>query len=140
MARHQQQHEEEDDAEPVRLDKWLWAARFFKTRGLAVEAIEGGKIEVNGDKPKRAKPIKVGDELRIRLGPYLHHVFVRDLSGRRGPAETARTLYEETAESIEARELHATRLKMAPPAFSYEKGRPSKKDRRDLRRLRGSDD
>lgn len=132
--------EEGGDEEKFRLDKWLWAARFFKTRALAAEAIAGGKIEVNGDKPKRAKPLKVGDELRIRLGPYLHHVFVRELSARRGPAETARTLYEETPESIAARELHASRLKAAPPAFFYEKGRPTKKDRRDLRRLRGGDE
>ena len=139
MARNQAQHEIDDDAEPVRIDKWLWATRFYKTRALAVEAIEGGKIEVNGDKPKRAKPLKVGDEVRIRLGPYLHIVHVRELSGRRGPAEQARTLYEETPESRVAREAHAERLRSAPPAFSFEKGKPSKKDRREISRFRNKE-
>lgn len=126
----------DDEAEPTRLDKWLWAARFFKTRGLAAEAIAGGKIDVNGDKPKRAKPLKVGDELRIRLGPYLHHIIVRQLSDRRGSAQIAQQLYEETAEGRAAREQHAERLKSAPPQFFFEKGRPTKKDRRELEEFR----
>ncbi len=83
----------------IRLDKWLWAARFFKTRALAAEAVEGGKVQVNGDRPKRARPVQVGDEVRVRLGPYEHTVSVRALSGRRGPASEAAGLYEETVES-----------------------------------------
>jgi ribosome-associated heat shock protein Hsp15 len=119
-----------------RLDKWLWAARFFKTRAIAAEAIESGKVEVNGDRPKRGKAVKVGDRLRVRLGPYEHHVVVRELSARRGPAAVAQTLYEETPESRQARELLAERLRAAPPPLFTEKGRPSKKERRDLRRLK----
>ena len=82
--------------EKTRLDKWLWAARFFKTRALAADAIESGKVEVNDDRPKRGRAVHVGDRLVIRLGPYEHHVVVRALSGRRGPAAVARELYEET--------------------------------------------
>src|SRR5215218_1431268 len=83
----------------VRLDKWLWAARFFKTRSQAAEAIEGGKVQVAGERVKRAKLVQAGDELRIRLGPYEHVVLVRGVSERRGPASVAAQLYEETAES-----------------------------------------
>ena len=89
---------EKDPPNTVRLDKWLWAARFYKTRGLAVEAIEGGKVEVNEDKAKRAKAIRVGDRVRIRLGPYEWRLIVRGLSERRGPASEAQLLYEEEAE------------------------------------------
>jgi ribosome-associated heat shock protein Hsp15 len=120
----------------VRLDKWLWAARFFKTRSLATDAIAGGKVEVNGERAKPAKAIKPGDEVRLRLGPYEHILIVRALAERRGSAAVAQALYEETDASRKAREALATQLKMAPPAFVYEeKGRPTKKDRRDLSRL-----
>jgi ribosome-associated heat shock protein Hsp15 len=130
-----------DDAdEKTRLDKWLWAARFFKTRALAADAIESGKIEVNDDRPKRGRAVHVGDRVSIRLGPYEHHLVVRALSGKRGPAVVARELYEETAESIAARERTAERLKSAPPPVFYEGGRPTKKNRRDFERLRGSND
>ena len=91
------------DLEKVRIDKWLWAARFYKTRGLASEAIAGGKVQVNGDRAKRARPVQPGDELRIRQGPYEHHVVVRALSARRGPASMAAQLYEETSASRAAR-------------------------------------
>jgi ribosome-associated heat shock protein Hsp15 len=129
--------DDDEDGDRVRLDKWLWAARFYKTRALAAEAVEGGKVEVNGDRPKRARPLKPGDEVRIRLGPYEHHVVVHALSNRRGPAAEAATLYEETAASREARERLALQLRSAAPPFHHEKGRPSKKDRRDIDRLRG---
>ena len=124
-----------DDADDrVRLDKWLWAARFFKTRALAAEAIAGGKVEVNGDDVKRARPVRAGDRIRIRLGPYEHHVTVLGLSGRRGPAAEAALLYEESAESREARERVAWQLRHAAPTFDYEKGKPTKKERRDWER------
>ena len=128
----------------VRLDKWLWAARFFKTRSLAADAIEGGKVELNGERVKRAKNVQEGDEVSIRLGPYEHVVTVRALSERRGPASVAQTLYEETAESKATRERLAAQLKMAPPAFVFEeRGRPTKKDRRELSKFiderRGND-
>jgi ribosome-associated heat shock protein Hsp15 len=125
-----------DDSDRVRVDKWLWAARFYKTRSLATEAVDGGKVEVNGDRAKPAKAIKPGDEIRVRLGPYEHVVIVRALAERRGPASIAQGLYEETQASRDARERLASQLKMAPPTFVYEeKGRPTKKDRRDLARL-----
>ena len=120
----------------VRLDKWLWAARFFKTRSLATDAIAGGKVDVNGDRAKPAKAVKPGDEIRLRVGPYEHILIVRELGERRGPASVAQTLYEETEASRAERERLAAQLKMAPAAFVYEeKGRPTKKDRRDLSRF-----
>jgi ribosome-associated heat shock protein Hsp15 len=122
-----------DDSDRVRIDKWLWAARFFKTRSLATEAIAGGKVELNGDRAKPSKAIKVGDEVRLRLGPYEHILIVKDLRDRRGPASIAQTLYDETEASKAAREKLSLQLKMAPAAFVFEeKGRPTKKDRRDL--------
>jgi len=127
----------DEGPEKVRLDKWLWAARFFKTRALAAEAIEGGKVEVNGDRPKRARPLQVGDELRIRLGPYEHIVMVRALSGRRGSATQAAGLYQETEASRSAREDRALQLKSLHSLFGPEKGRPTKKNRREIERLKG---
>jgi ribosome-associated heat shock protein Hsp15 len=121
----------------VRLDKWLWAARFFKTRALAAEAVEGGKVQVNGDRPKRARPLQMGDEVRVRLGPYEHTITVRALSGRRGPASEAAGLYQETAASRTAREALAIQLKSLHSVFGPDKGRPSKKDRREIERLKG---
>jgi ribosome-associated heat shock protein Hsp15 len=124
-------------ADRVRIDKWLWAARFFKTRSLAVEAIGGGKVLVAGERVKAAKLVQVGDELQIRLGPYEHVVIVRALSERRGPASVAATLYEETDASRTARERLAEQLRMAPAAFVYDEGgRPTKRDRRELDRFR----
>lgn len=120
----------------VRLDKWLWAARFYKTRALAVEAIDGGKVEVNDDKVKRSRAVRVGDRIRLRLGPYEWRLMVRGLSDRRGPASEAQQLYEEDAEGKRLRERHAEQLKLAHQAFEPEKGRPTKKDRRDLERFR----
>jgi ribosome-associated heat shock protein Hsp15 len=128
-------HDTGDDR--VRLDKWLWAARFFKTRSLAAEAIAGGKVQVNGDRAKRARPVHVGDQMRVRLGPYEHHVVVRALAARRGPASVAAELYEELPESIAAREALALQLKSLHAAFAPEKGRPTKRDRREIERMRG---
>ncbi len=121
----------------VRLDKWLWAARFYKTRALAVEGIDGGKVRVNGDRVKRAKQIQVGDEVEIRLGPYLHTVAVQGLSERRGPASEAVKLYQETAASIAEREKVAFQLKAAHVLFVPETNeRPTKRDRRKLEDFR----
>ena len=131
--------DERDDDDRVRLDKWLWAARFYKTRGLASDAIAGGKVQVNGDRAKRARPVQPGDEIRIRQGPYEHHVVVRALSARRGPASTAAELYEETPASRAAREAMALQLKSLHTAFVPDKGRPTKKDRREIGRLKGRD-
>ena len=128
---------DEGGANRVRVDKWLWAARFFKTRSLASDAVTGGKVTVNGESIKPAKMVQAGDVVRVRLGPYEHIVGIRALSERRGPASVAATLYEETPESRSAREKLAEQLRLAPAAFVYEdKGRPTKRDRRELDRFR----
>src|SRR5436189_1250146 len=104
-----------DDPETrVRLDKWLWAARFYKTRSLATEAVTGGKVDVNGERAKPAKAIKPGDEIRLRLPPYEHALIVRALSERRGPASVAQTLYDETPESRAERARLSAQLKLSP--------------------------
>jgi ribosome-associated heat shock protein Hsp15 len=128
-----------DTDDRTRIDKWLWAARFYKTRSLAAAAIEGGKVQVNGERVKRAKPLQVGDEVRIRQGPYEHQVVVRELSDRRGPATQAAALYEEKESSRAAREALALQLKSLHSAFAPERGRPTKKDRREIRRFKGRD-
>ncbi|MDP9205078.1 MAG: RNA-binding S4 domain-containing protein [Gemmatimonadota bacterium] len=120
----------------IRLDKWLWAARFFKTRGLAADAIEGGKVEVNGERAKRAKQLQAGDTVRIRLGPYYHVVSVLALSERRGPASVTASLYEENPEGRKAREALQLQMKAAQSASGYLPGRPTKKDRREIEKLR----
>lgn len=123
-------------AEKVRLDRWLWAARFYKTRSVAAEAIRGGKVHVNGERAKAAKLVGVEDEVRVRLGPFEHRVVVKDLSERRGPAAEAQRLYEETPDSLGARERLKLQLKSAP-ALHYEgKGRPTKRDRRQVDRFK----
>ena len=122
--------------EKVRLDKWLWAARFFKTRSAATEAVHGGKIEVNGDGAKPAHPVKAGDTLRIRQPPYEFVVVVTGTGDRRGSAAVAATLYEETEASRTARERQRELLRLAP-SFEFTEGKPSKKDRRAFEKLRG---
>jgi ribosome-associated heat shock protein Hsp15 len=119
--------------ESLRIDKWLWAARFFKTRSLAAEAVEGGKVHLNGARVKPAHAVRIGDELDIRRGPYETIVSVRGLSERRGPAEKAQALFEESEASKAAREQLAAQLRLERgPAFESER-RPSKKERRDIR-------
>lgn len=120
----------------VRLDKWLWAARFFKTRGLAAEAIDGGKLSVNDDRPKRARLISAGDIVAVRMGQYEHIVVVRDVSARRGSASIAQGLYEETPASIALRARLAAQQKSAAMSFSFAEGKPSKKERRAIDRVR----
>ncbi|MCH9015973.1 MAG: RNA-binding protein [Gemmatimonadetes bacterium] len=119
----------------VRLDRWLWAARFFKTRRNATEAVEGGKVHLNGRRPKKSKAVKIGDELRIRRGLYESVVRVTGLADKRRSAKEAVLLYEESEESREAREKLRLQMRSAPvPEFKY-KGRPTKKERRELDRL-----
>ncbi len=120
----------------VRIDKWLWAARFYKTRSLAAEAIAGGKADVNEERVKRARLVQVGDVVRVRHGPYEHVVVVRRVSARRGPAAEAATMYEESAESRAARERLAAQHRLASAGVTYDRGRPTKKDRRDIQRWR----
>jgi ribosome-associated heat shock protein Hsp15 len=123
----------------IRLDRWLWAARFFKTRGLAAEAVAGGKVHVNGARAKPARPVHVGDALRVRVGPYEWLVSVRGLAERRGPAKVAQTLYEESAEGRAARERLAEQLRIAPAPAYRGKGRPTKRERRAIERLEERD-
>ncbi len=123
------------DADRVRLDRWLWAARFFKTRALSAAAVAGGKVQVNGTRAKPAKQLQVGDDLRIRVGPYEWLVTVRALSERRGPPKTAQMLYEESTEGRSARERLAELHKIAPAPTYQGKGRPTKKERREIERL-----
>jgi ribosome-associated heat shock protein Hsp15 len=119
----------------VRLDTWLWAARFFKTRALAAEAVDGGKAEVNGARAKRAKALKVGDRLRLRKGPFEYHLTVRGLAARRGPPAVAAGLYEEDPATKLLRERLAEQLRIAPSVRFEGKGRPTKKQRREIDRL-----
>jgi len=120
----------------VRLDRWLWAARLFKTRAQASEAIAGGKVHVNGTRSKAAKLVQIGDAVRVRKGPFEFQLTVRGMSERRGPPREASVLYEEDADGRRVRERLAEQLRLAPsPGFSG-KGRPTKKDRRDIERLR----
>lgn len=119
----------------MRLDKWLWCARFYKTRGLATEEIGKGRVTVNGQHAKAARELRVGDTVALRQGQIPRTVVVRGLSGMRGPAPVAQQLYEETAESIAAREQAAEQRRLAPePAASLQEGRPTKRDRRDIER------
>jgi ribosome-associated heat shock protein Hsp15 len=120
----------------VRLDKWLWAARFFKTRSAATDAVHGGKVEVNGEGAKPARPVQPGDTIRIRLGPYEQVVVVTGLAERRGSAEVAAGLYQETEASRVARERQRELLRIAP-GFEFESGKPSKKERRAFEKFRG---
>ena len=123
----------------MRIDKWLWAARFYKTRSLASDAVDGGHVEVNGERAKPSKQLREGDELRIRLNQNTHVVHVRALSDRRGPASVARELYAETDASRVERERLAEQRRLAPPPAYEEGGRPSKRDRRDMARVKRRD-
>ena len=125
------------DTGSVRLDKWLWAARFYKTRSLAAAAIGAGDVRVARERVKPARAVKAGDELQIRRGDDVMDVVVRELSSARGPAPVAQRLYEETEESRQRRARAAERRALArEPALDI-KGRPTKRDARELRRLRG---
>jgi ribosome-associated heat shock protein Hsp15 len=121
-------------AAPVRLDKWLWAARFYKTRALAVEAIGKNRVDVNGQPAKPSRDVRVGDELTVReAGLPARTVQVLGISELRGPAPVAQQLYAETAESVAAREAaREARRQGVEPAQTIEHGRPTKRDRRQL--------
>jgi ribosome-associated heat shock protein Hsp15 len=123
-------------SEGVRIDKWLWAARFFKTRTLATDAVDAGKVRLNGDRIKPARSIKVGDTLDIDNGATEWEVLVRDLSEVRGSAPVAQKLYEETAVSIVKRHNEAERRALFREPSTSIKGRPTKRDRRLLDKSR----
>lgn len=126
---------DEESSPEVRLDKWLWAARFFKTRALASEAAGGGKVEINDERAKPSRIVRPGDRLCIRRGPFEWTVIVKDTSRLRGPAPQAQQLYEETEESTRQRAAVAAQLKLERPPEFASPGRPSKKDRRAIARF-----
>lgn len=123
--------------ETVRIDKWLWAARFFKTRALAADACDIGRIESNSHRAKAARDVRVGDRLRITNEAGVFEVEVLQLSAVRGPASVAQTLYRESDEGRAARDALALERKMMLQADGVAEGRPSKRDRREINKLRG---
>jgi ribosome-associated heat shock protein Hsp15 len=122
----------------MRVDKWLWASRLLKTRSLAAEAVKGGRVQVNGQRVKPSREVGPGDELEVTIGQVRRTVVVRGVAERRGPAREAVLLYDETPESIAARELAAERARLASPPPGADLGaRPTKRDRRRLDDARG---
>ena len=122
----------------IRIDKWLWAARFYKTRSLATEEVHKGHVQVNNADVKASREIRVGDRIVLLQAKALRTVVVNGLSEQRGSATIAQQLYEETAESKKLREAEAERRRLSPePALSIEGGRPTKRDRRDLQKSWG---
>ena len=123
--------------ESLRIDKWLWCARFYKTRSLAADEIAKGRIAVNGQVVKASRELRPGDTVVLRQGPLQRTVVVRALSAMRGPAPVAQQLYEETAESMAQREKAQELRRLAPePAAALPEGRPTKRDRREMERAR----
>ena len=123
------------NTEKIRIDKWLWAARFFKTRTLATQAVENGRVHINQERVKPAKTVVAGDRLSIQLGQYQYEVEVLALSNKRGSAPVAQKLYRETDDSRQRRETIAAQLKLQPQPFHF-KGRPTKRDRREIERFK----
>lgn len=124
-------------AEEIRIDKWLWAARFFKTRSLAATAVKGGKIKVNGGRIKPSRTVKIGDQLHIERGDIAFDITIEELSDKRGPAKQAVLLYRESDESIMKREEMAQARRLEKRSAVRYGGRPDKKGRRNLRKLQG---
>jgi ribosome-associated heat shock protein Hsp15 len=116
----------------IRIDKWLWAARFFKTRSLASEAVAGGRVHIEGQRVKPARDVRLGEQVQITVGDVTTTVVVEALSDRRGPASQAVLLYRETGESRERRERERELRRLAPPPGADMRGRPGKRDRRRL--------
>lgn len=124
----------------LRIDKWLWAARFYKTRSLAAEELDKGRVRINDIEAKPSREVKVGDTLTLRQGPVTRTVVVRGISSQRGGAPAAQLLYEETAESLAAKALQAEQRRLGQePATSQTQGRPTKRDRRDIEKLGSKD-
>ena len=122
----------------LRIDKWLWAARFYKTRSLACDEIDKGRVQVNGLPVKPAREVKAGDSVQLRNGAISRTVTVLGVSDKRGPAPQAALLFQETAESVQQRQQAAEQRRLAPePALTLTQGRPTKRDRRDAEKLRG---
>ncbi len=128
------------DEQRLRIDKWLWAARFYKTRSLAAEAVDGGKVQVNGERVKPAKVLKAGDTLAIRNGHFAWQITVLALSERRGPATEASKLYSESDQSRSEREEKSALLKIERQSNPFPGGRPTKKQRRQIIRFTQDND
>ena len=126
---------EKASSEKMRLDKWLWAARFFKTRSLAIQAIENGRVKLNGDRVKPAREVKLGDRLELHAGDFDWVLTVRGLSMQRGPAPVAQALYEEDSASLARRQQQVSDRKLAVNPAAAIKGRPTKRDRRQIHRF-----
>lgn len=125
------------ELDAVRLDKWLWAARFFKTRKMASEAINGGKVHLNGARTKPSRSIKTGDELEVTRDNYRYHIEVLGLNDKRRPAKEAKLLYQETKESIEAREQEQEMRRLNNASVHQSDKKPNKKERRQIEKWRG---
>lgn len=123
---------QDTSSESQRLDKWLWAARFYKTRSLAVEAINGGKVHLNNQRAKPSRTVRGEDKLTISKPPYEFEIIVQGLNLQRRPATEAQQLYQETTESQKKREALREQIKNEPLGFRQQKGRPSKRDRRHI--------
>jgi len=132
-SKKQSKNQHDDNQVDIRLDKWLWACRFYKTRAIAKAAIEGGKIQYEGNKPKPSKSVAIGDQVKLRQGFDEKIVLVKALSERRQSATIAQTLYQETKESIQKREEIANLRKIAAPSTQ---GKPDKKQRRQIHRFK----
>ena len=122
--------------ETVRIDKWLWAARFFKTRSAATDAVLGGRVHLNDARVKPAKEVRAGDTIDLRIGQLAWTLIVRAVADKRGSATVAKTLYDETPDSLAARELRAAELKLSRPLGADLGARPTKQDRRRIEDLR----
>ncbi len=125
------------EKEKIRIDKWLWAARFFKTRALASKAVDGGKVHLNGHRVKSSRPIQIGDQLEVTRSQIKTIVEVIGLSDKRGPAKEAQLLYEETIESIQQRELNSQQRKILNASMPRSKGKPDKHQRKQIRKVSG---
>ena len=125
--------------ETVRIDKWLWAARFFKTRSAATDAVLGGRVHLNEARVKPAKEVKAGDTIELRIGQLQWMLVVKDVADKRGSASVAKTLYDETPESVAARERRSAELRLSRPLGADLGARPTKQDRRRIEDLRRSE-
>ena len=140
MATSTTKHRTDDLMDKLRIDKWLWAARFYKTRSLAAEELDKGRVRINDIEAKPSREVKVGDTLTLRQGPVTRTLVVRGISSQRGGAPAAQLLYEETAESLAAKAMQAEQRRLGQePANSQTQGRPTKRDRRDIEKLGSKD-
>ena len=140
MATSTTKHRTDDLMDKLRIDKWLWAARFYKTRSLAADELDKGRVRINDIEAKPSREVKVGDTLTLRQGPVTRTLVVRGISSQRGGAPAAQLLYEETAESLAAKAMQAEQRRLGQePATSQTQGRPTKRDRRDIEKLGSKD-